>query len=199
MHQPRIDAPPPEDTEHTLDLLKDFEIYTPPSIPSFEEEAEDSPLLDGEVVVYPAPRGRYVALRFAGPYEPFLTLEGERVMKASSPDRARLLEWMGRRLPSMYRELEHGYGLCACLTLRGIEVTDVVELESGKRLDHAGIRQQLSNSDVLLPQLALLGMIGSLGELQGRIRGMYASGTLLEVRREEAGRVLGRRRIRVGR
>ncbi len=182
-----------------MDLLKDFEIYTPPAIPSMEAEPDDAALVEGEVVVYPAPRGRSVELRFAGPYEPFLTLDGERVLQASSPDRARLLEWMGRRLPAMFRELEHAYGLCACLTLRGVEVGDVVELETGERLDHAGVRRHLADSDVLLPQLALLGPVGSLGELQSRIRGMYASGTLLEVRREESGRVLGRRRVRVGR
>jgi hypothetical protein len=182
-----------------VDLLRDFEIVVPPAIPPMEAEDDSAPLIDGEVVVYPAPRGRSVELRFAGPYEPFLTLDGERVRQASSPDRARLLEWMGRRLPSMYRELDHAYGLCACLTLRGVEVFDVVELETGDRLDHAGVRRQLADSDVLLPRLALLGPVGSLGELQARIRGMYASGTLLEVRREESGRTRGRRRVRVGR
>lgn len=179
--------------------LTDFEIRLPPPIPPLAEEEPDARLVEGEVVVYPAPRGRALELRFAGPWEPYLTLDGHRVVEDTGSDARRANLWLGRRLPALYRALEHEHGLTATLTLGGVEVQDLVHLDTGARLDHAALRRVLGDCNAMLPPFALLGPVSGMSELQTRVRAMYASGMLLEVRREESGRVLGRRRLRVGR
>lgn len=171
----------------------------PPPIPEPAYEVDDEPAYEGDMVVFPVPQGRRVTLSFAGPYEGFLTLDDKRVIEHSDGDTRRLLLWQSRHLPALYRVLEQRYGVAGVLTGEGVVLVDGVELQTSTFLDHGRLRQLLGPVRARLPAFAILGPIGTRAELSHRLRGMFASGTHVEVRCEEEGRVTSRRRLQVGR
>lgn len=174
-------------------------MFTPsPPVPTPTLD-DDAPLPESELLVAPVPSGHEVTLRFASPFEVFVTLDGRRVTEHTDPLERRVLIWAHRRLPALYRALEERLGLRAVLTGDDVVVTDACELQDGAFFDHTRLRQTLSGTNVALLPLAVLGPVPSKAELKERLRAMYAVGTLVEVRGEEDGRVTSRRRLQVGR
>lgn len=158
----------------------------------------DAELPEEELLALPVPAGREVGLRFASPYEAFLTLDGKRVLTHETQAERRLHLWLGRRLPALYSALESRYGLWAVLQEREVVVLDMADLDEGTFLDHARVRRALGQARVSLPSLAVLGSVTTKGELLARLRGVYAAGAAVEVRAEDVGRVTSRRRVVVG-
>jgi hypothetical protein len=166
--------------------------------PAFD--ADDAPLPDGELVAAPIPTGTRVTLRFASPFEPWLTLGGRRVTADRGGATRALLVWLGRRQPALLRALELERGLRATLAADGVIVTDLVSLADGVAVDHGGLMSALEGARVRLPTFAVLGAsMSTRAELMARVRSLYAAGTPLDVRIEDQRRVLGRRAVRVGR
>ena len=171
-------------------------------------DPDDAPLPEGDVVTAPVPSGPVVTLRFASPYEPWLTLRGQRVLGDDGDDTRSVLLWLSRRLAALTRALDVTRGLRATLTpaqhagtphASVVVVTDVIRLEDGSAADHQSLATVLEGARVKLPAFAVLGPAMSRNELLLRVRTLYAAGTPLEVRSEDQERVLGRRRLRVGR
>ncbi len=161
---------------------------------------DDSPLPEGEVVAAPLPSGRVVGLRFASPYEPWLTLEGRRVVEDTDAESRTVLVWLSRRLTPLYRALHVVRGLSATLTASGqIVVRDVVNFDDHSALEHGALSSLLESSRAKTLDFAALGTVSSRQDLHARVRGLYAAGTPLEVRVEDGRRVISRRRWRVGR
>lgn len=162
-------------------------------------DADDAPVPDGDVVTAPVPSGPIVTLRFASSFEPWLTLDGKRVVGDDDADARTVLIWMSRRLAALMRALDLSRGLRAVLTQRDIVVTDVVRLDDASAADHGSLGAILEGARVKTLPFAVLGPSMSKSELLVRVRTLYAAGTPLEVRIEDNERVLGRRRLRVGR
>jgi len=162
-------------------------------------DPDDAAVPDGDVVAAPQATGTRVTLRFASPYEPWLTLGGRRVVADTGADSRRVLLWFGRRHPALWRALELQRGLRATLTADDVVVSDLVELADGTVVDHGGMMAALEGAAVRVPPFAVLGASLHRGELQARARSLYAAGTPLDVRIEDQHRVLGRRALRVGR
>ncbi len=162
-------------------------------------DADDAPIPDGDVITAPVPSGPVVTLRFASSFEPWLTLDGKRVVGDDDADARSVLIWMSRRLAALMRALDLSRGLRATLTQRDIVVTDVVRLDDGSAADHGSLGGILEGARVKTLPFAVLGPSMSKSELLIRVRTLYAAGTPLEVRIEDNERVLGRRRLRVGR
>lgn len=171
----------------------------PPPIPDPPLVEGNAPFPDAEVVVLPAPAGRRVTLSFASPYEPYLTLDDGRVLDHPDADTRRLVTWMARRLPALFRALELRYGLLGVLDEGEVIVLDALDRESDTFVDHGRLRQLLGQARVKLPAFAILGSVANRGELGVRLRSMFAAGTSVEVRHEDGGRVVARRRMLVGR
>lgn len=173
-------------------------------VPEPPYDAEDAPLGEGDVVTAPVPLGRTITLRFASPYEPWLTLDNTRVVADVDVDSRAALLWMSRRLAALFRALDLERGLRAVLTgapkdAGGVVVTDVIRLEDGVAADHGSLSAILDGAHVTTPPFAVLGPTHNKGELMARARTLYAAGTPLDVRLEDNERVLARRRLRVGR
>jgi hypothetical protein len=66
-------------------------------------------------------------------------------------------------------------------------------------LDHGTLRERLEPCGVPLARFSLLGALGTKAELERRVRAAWAPGTLVEVRVEDDGAIVSRRRLRVGR
>ena len=162
-------------------------------------DADDAPVPDGDVVTAPVPSGPIETLRFASPFEPWLTLNGKRVIGDDDVDSRAVLLWMSRRLAALMRALDLARGLRAVLTAKDIVVTDVIRLDDGSAADHGSLGAVLEGARVKTLPFAVLGPSMSKSELLVRARTLYAAGTPLEVRIEDNDRVLGRRRLRVGR
>ena len=163
-------------------------------------DADDAPLPDGEAVALPLPAGTEVTLRFPSAFEPFLMLGGTRIVADTGPEARDLLMWSSRRLPALWRALEDSIALRAVSTGGGhIVVTDLVSIEENAFFDHGLLRERLDAANVELARFSLLGAIGTKAELEKRVRATWAPGTLVEVRIEDGGRVVARRRLRVGR
>ncbi|MDP2342788.1 MAG: hypothetical protein Q8O67_17665 [Deltaproteobacteria bacterium] len=168
-------------------------------------DPDDAALPDGDVVTAPVPSGPVITLRFASPYEPWLTLRGKRVLVDDGDDTRAVLLWLSRRLAALTRALDVTRGLRATLTPGSagqasvVVVTDVIRLEDGSAADHQSLASVLEGARVKLLAFAVLGPAMSKNELLVRVRTLYAAGTPLEVRSEDQERVLGRRRLRVGR
>jgi hypothetical protein len=161
---------------------------------------DDAPLPDGDVVASPMPAGARVTLRFASPFEPWLTLAGARVHADHGGETRALWLWFGRRQAALWRALDVARGLRATLSTGSVVVTDVVDLEDGAAVDHGSLMASLEGARVKWPAFAVLGAsMGSRPELAARARALYAAGTQLDVRVEDGQRVRGRRRLRVGR
>ncbi len=166
---------------------------------------DDAPFPEGDVVTAPVPSGAAVTLRFASPYEPWLTLRGHRVLVDDGDESRSVLLWLSRRLAALTRALDVTRGLRATLSPGGgphggvVVVTDVIRLEDGSAADHQSLATVLEGARVKLLAFAVLGPAMSRNELLARVRTLYAAGTPLEVRSEDQERVLGRRRVRVGR
>lgn len=170
-----------------------------PSVPTVSFEEEAAPLGAGELLGFAVPLGREVSLRFASPFELFLTLDDRRVSEHDDASERQLMLWAHRRLPLLYRALGETLGLRAVLTAEDVVVLDVIELASGVGHDHMRVRSLLSGVDVALTQVATLGSDLDVDALHDRLRAVYVTGTVVEVRREAAGQVLSRRRLRVTR
>lgn len=168
-------------------------------VPEPVVDPDDAPVPEGEAVITPVLQGAAVRLRFPSPYEPFLTLEGRRVVEDRGPATRDLLFWFARRMPALWRALDTKRALLGVLHGSTVVVHDVAELQDGSFLDHGLARQTLEPARVALPQVALLGTVASRSEIAARSRGMYATGTTVEVRVEDGGRVVARRLLRVGR
>lgn len=163
-------------------------------------DPDDAALPEGEVVASPLPSGQRLTLRFASPFEPWLSLDGRRVVEDASADARIVLVWMSRRLTALYRSLDLHRGLRATLTQGGVVVvTDLVEVDGGEAADHTTVTTSLEAARVRTLDFAALGASGHRADLLARVRGLYASGTLLELRVEDGQQVVSRRRIRVGR
>lgn len=172
---------------------------------------ENAPLPEGEAVALPLPTGTRTTLRFPSPFELVLTHGGRRVTNDDSPAARDLLLWSSRRLPALWRALGERTVLLAAHVDGAVVVTDLVELEPAVDadgepappravfLDHGALRERLEPSGVQLAQFSLLGVIGTKAELERRVRGSWAPGTPVEVRVEDVGRIVSRRRLRVGR
>jgi hypothetical protein len=161
---------------------------------------DDAPLPDGDVVASPLPTGARVTLRFASPFEPWLTLGGVRVCADTGGEARVLWLWLGRRQATLWRALDIERGLRATLSAGTLVVTDVVDLQDGVAVDHGSLMAALDGARVRWPAFAVLGSsMGSRAELSARARALYAAGTHLDVRVEDGQRVRGRRRLRVGR
>ena len=156
---------------------------------------DEQPLADDELLALPVPSGKEVTLRFPSAYEAFLTLEGRRVLEHKTAEERCLQLWLGRRLPALHAALEQRYGMLAVLSGKELVVLDVADLDEGTFLDHARVRRALGQAKVSLPPLAVLGSVSNRGELLTRLRGVYAAGSAVEVRAEDAGRVTSRRRL----
>lgn len=162
-------------------------------------DADDAPLPEGEIVVAALPSGSAIGLRFASAYEPWLSLDGRRVVDDSSVAHRAVLIWATRRKTALYRILDVLRGLHATLTSSGIVVTDLVNLDDGSAADHAGLAAALERARVKTPTFAVLGDGGHRVDVFARARSLYAVGTPVELRVEDQGRVVSRRRWRVGR
>jgi len=163
-------------------------------------DSDDAPLPEGEVVAAPLPSGRSLTLRFASPWEPWIALDGQRVVEDAGPDARVALIWIARRLTALHRALDLHRGLRATLTRAGhIVVTDIVSLDDGAAIDHDALTAALEGARVRTLDFAALGASGLRSDLLQRVRGLYAAGTMLELRVEEGRRVIARRRLRVGR
>lgn len=163
-------------------------------------DADDAPMPEGELVAAPLPSGKKLAVAFSSPYEPWFSLDGRRVVDDRSPEHRAVLLWGSRRLTALYRALELSRGMQATLTSSGqVIVTDVVALDNGEALDHGSLLGVVEGAQVRTLDFAALGPTSSRPELLTRVRGLYAVGTLLELRVEDGRRVLSRRRWRVGR
>jgi hypothetical protein len=163
-------------------------------------DSDDAPLPEGEVVAAPLPSGRAMSLRFASPYEPWIDLDGRRVIDDVDGDARTVLTWVARRLTALFRALDLHRGLRATLTPAGqVVVTDIVGVDDGVAIDHDALSATLEGARVKTLDFAALGVGGGRAELLARVRGLYAAGTLLELRVEDGRRVVARRRWRVGR
>lgn len=163
-------------------------------------DSDDAPLPEGEVVAAPLPSGRALTLRFASPYEPWIDLDGRRVVEDTDADARAVLTWVARRLTALYRALDLHRGLRATLTPAGqVVVTDIVNVNDGVAIGHDALGAALEPARVKTLEFAALGVSGLRTELLARVRGLYAAGTLLELRVEDGRQVVARRRWRVGR
>lgn len=176
---------------------------------------ENAPLPEGEMVALPVPSGTRVALRFPSPFEQVLSYGGRRVTEDDSPAARDLLIWSSRRLPALWRALGERTVLLAAHHDGAIVVTDLVAVERDRQaedeaadevprelatfLDHGALRERLEPCGVQLARFSLLGALGTKAELERRVRAAWAPGTLVEVRVEDDGRIISRRRLRVGR
>ena len=161
---------------------------------------DDNPLPEGEVVAAPLPSGRVISVRFASPYEPWLTLDGRRVVEDQDADSRAVLVWFSRRLTPLYRALHVMRGLTATLTsARQVVVRDVINIDDSSALEHGALSSLLESSRIRILEFAALGMVSNKQDLQARVRGLFAAGTPLEVRIEDGRQVISRRRWRVGR
>lgn len=183
------------------------------ALPDLEPELDDenAPLPEGEVVALPLPTGTRTTARFPSPFELVLTLAGRRVTIDDSPAARELLLWSSRRLPALWRALGERSVLLAAHVDSAVVVTDLVELERDPNVDgdapvaravfrdHGALRERLEPCNVQLAQFSLLGTVGTKAELERRVRSSWAPGTQVEVRVEDDGRIVSRRRLRVGR
>lgn len=162
-------------------------------------DADDAPLPEGELVVAPLPSGGAVTLRFASAYEPWLSLDRRRVLEDASPAHRAVLIWASRRKTALYRVLDVLRGLRATLTSTGVVVTDLIQLDDGTAADHGTLAAVLERARVKTPAFATLGDAGHRVDVQARARLLYAAGTPVELRIEDGGQIVSRRRWRVGR
>lgn len=162
-------------------------------------DPDDAPLPEGEVVMAALPKGATIGVRFASPYEPWLTLDGRRVVDDTSPEARGLLMWALRRKTSLYRALDVLRGLRGILTPSGVVVVDLVELASGAAADHGTLGAMLERIRARTLTFATLGDADHRIDVSSRARSLFAVGTPVELRVEDRGSVVSRRRWRVGR
>lgn len=171
-----------------------------PDIPSpIVTELDDPQATEGEVIALPISAGRTFSLLFTSPYEAYLRLEGQRVVQDDNEHTRQLLMWQGRHLTSLFRTLGLHFGVRGILNEGDVVVTDLFDRDRGLFVDHIGLRQRLLDTGVQLPSFAVLGPTATRAELSQRLRSIFASGTAVEIRNEEAGRVSARRQVHVGR
>lgn len=162
-------------------------------------DPDDAPLPEGEIVMAALPKGATVGVRFASAYEPWLTLDGRRVVDDSSPLARALLMWALRRKTSLYRALDVLHGLRGILTPAGIVVVDLVQLDTGASADHGTLGAMLERIRARTLTFATLGDADHRIDVSTRARSLFAVGTPVELRVEDRGCVVSRRRWRVGR
>jgi hypothetical protein len=162
-------------------------------------DSDDTPLPEGEIVMAALPTGATIGVRFASAYEPWLTMDGQRVVDDSSPAARALLMWALRRKTSLYRALDVLRGLRGILTPTGIVVVDLVELDTGNAADHGSLGAMLERIRARTLTFATLGDADHRIDISMRARSLFAVGTPVELRVEDRGRVVSRRRLRVGR
>lgn len=188
--------------------------------PALDDDSAALP--EGEVVALPVPVGTRATLRFPSPFEALLTLGGRRVTQDDSPAARDLLLWSQRRLPALWRALGEHTVLLASHAEGSVVITDLALLERdldadtsdtaddadgappapvyrATFLDHGTLRERLEPCGVPLARFSLLGALGTKAELERRVRAAWAPGTLVEVRVEDDGAIVSRRRLRVGR
>ncbi len=188
--------PPPSALSRILPLVERVGRMDRPPLPA--PEAADAPLGDAEVVLFSLPRGTPFSLRFAGAYEPFVFTAKGRIVSGDEGEARELLLFVHRHLPALYGALDQARGLFATLTPRGVIVTGVLDFADEKLLDHSRLRRLLGET-FAVPRFSWLGPLPGLYEVGRRARLMYASGTRVEMRREEDGFVVGRRVLRIDR
>jgi hypothetical protein len=170
-----------------------------PDVPFLDEEPANAPLFEGEIVVRALMSPSRLTLYFPSVWEPFLFIDGQRLTSHDDARHRRVFTWLGRHLPVLFRALEDHRVLHGEITDAGIVVVDVASIEDRVFLDHAQVRRALGSGVFQFAPFAILGPIASRNDLMQRLRGMYATGSRVEVRREDAGRVMGRRIVKVGR
>jgi hypothetical protein len=167
---------------------------------------DDAPLPEGEVVALPVPTGRAWQLSFPSPFETYLLLDGRRVRVDEGPDTRALLVWVSRRIPALWRALEERRVVLGTFVDGEVHALDVCEPgdpnDEGsitRFLDHGAVRATLEPAGTKTAAFSLLGSLGTRADIERRARATYAPGTRIEVRVEDAGRVVSRREMRVGR
>ena len=189
-----------------------------PGVPEPLVDGDEAPLPDGEAVAFPIPLGPALTLRFPSPFEPYLELAGARVVDDDGGAARDALLWSARRLAALWRALDERTALRAtvvggALGAAGgafgggdgahIVVTDLVvadrDDDAFEWADHGVMRERLDAANVELARFSVLGPLSTKGELEKRVRAIYAPGTLVEVRIEDGQRVIARKRVRVGR
>lgn len=161
---------------------------------------EEAPLPEGEVVALPLPSGRPFQLSFPSQYESYLLLDGRRVRRDEGPDTRALLIWSARRTPALWRALEEYRVLLGTLVDGEAIAHDVCDREEPLRFDdHASLRARLEPAGQKMPAFSLLGPLSTRADIERRARAIYAPGTHIELRVEDGGHVISRRRIKVGR
>jgi hypothetical protein len=160
---------------------------------------ETAPLTEGEIVMAALPNGATVGVRFTSPYEPWLTLDGRRIVDDTSPAARSLLMWALRRKTSLYRALDVLRGLRGVLTPAGIVIVDLVQLDTGAAADHGTLGAMLERIRARSLTFMTLGDADHRIDVSLRARSLFAVGTPVELRVEDRGSVVSRRRWRVGR
>jgi len=182
----------------TDDVLSRLHESRLPDVPFPAVDHELAHVTEGDVVAFAIHTGPEVTLRFPTAFEPFLRLDGRRLVESRNQAERVLLMWMGRHLPMLARTLEDRRGLRAILVGREVRLLELVDLESGTLIDHSGMRV-LADAGLALPKFAVLGPASSRSELMTRLRSLYAAGTTVELRGEEMGKVRWRGRVEVER
>lgn len=165
----------------------------PNRIPEISYEEPDTICDDGEWVVYPMTQGTPFSLQFISPYEPFFQLAESRLSPLNRP----LNIWLYGYLPALYRALETRYAIRGIVKPEGLVIQDMSELDTGMFMDHLTLRRKLDVCRALQPPFASLGPVGNRRELLARLRGLYATGTLVEARQEDDGYLKRRLQLRV--
>jgi hypothetical protein len=161
---------------------------------------DDAPLPEGEIVALPLPSGRPFQLSFPSPHEVFLLLDGRRVRHDEGPDTRALLIWSARRSPALWRALEEQRVLLGTLVDGEALAHDVCDREDPPTFDdHSSLRARLEPAGQKMAAFSLLGPLATKADIERRVRTIYAPGTHIELRVEDGGRVVSRRRMRVGR
>lgn len=174
------------DRDHALALAR----------PTYFDAAE---LRGGEVAVFPVRQGVRVEVSFASPYEDVVLIDGERLTHNRSAQDIGVRIWVSRRLLALYQALGTTHGIVGAWGAQTLFVHDVVDKADGAFADHREVQRRLASVKARLPPFAVLGEVSSLAELSSRTRALYAAGTQLEVRHEDAGVVFARRLFVVGR
>ena len=172
-------------------------------------DEDEAPLPDGEVVALPLQVGRPFQLSFPSAYEPYLLLDGRRVRLDEGPDTRALLIWCARRTAPLWRALEDRRVLLGTLVEGDVLAHDVCELDEDSVDaeaadaysfdDHTAMRARLEPAGQKMAPFSLLGPLGTRADIDRRVRAVYAPGTRIEIRVEDGGHVVSRRRMKVGR
>jgi hypothetical protein len=176
-----------------------------PSWPSPPPPTEHiQPLLGGEITLRRPLQGVLWQVGFASPYELVLRRDGELVGRRNRGIHHPVMLWAHDRIPSLNGALGSNLDLLVCEVRVGpehpprVDVVDVWERRQQALVEHASLREVCARARLEPPTVALLGEVGTVGDLQARVMALGAPGTQLEARREDGGLVTARALVVVG-